>query len=174
MTVDRGVLRYAAPPVAARLGADAALAWRLLTAGLVLADAAAVGVAFALAYLIRFRAGLPLLETPPHTLAFYSSITFWAVPVWLVVFVLYGLYDRHQLFSGFGEYARVVNACTIGMLFVVWMSFIDVSLLISRAWLLLTWLLSFVLVCAARFAVRRLVRQLRQRGLFVTSAVIVG
>jgi exopolysaccharide biosynthesis polyprenyl glycosylphosphotransferase len=174
MIVDRGVLRYGAAPVASRLATDASLAWRSLIAGLILADAAAVGVAFALAYLIRFRAGLPFLDTPPHTLAFYSSIAFWAVPVWLVVFVLYGLYDRHQLFSGFGEYARVVNACTIGLLFVVWMSFIDVTLLISRAWLLLTWLLSFVLVCAARFAIRRLVRRLRQRGLFVTPAVIVG
>jgi exopolysaccharide biosynthesis polyprenyl glycosylphosphotransferase len=174
MTVDRGVLSYAAPAVPARLGASAALAWRSLMAGLILADAAAVGLAFALAYLIRFKSGLPLLQTPEHTLAFYSSITFWAVPVWLVVFGLYGLYDRQQLFSGFGEYARVVNACTIGMLFVVWMSFIDVTLLISRAWLLLTWLLSFLLVCGARFAVRRLVRQLRQRGFLITSAVIVG
>jgi exopolysaccharide biosynthesis polyprenyl glycosylphosphotransferase len=174
MTVDRGVLRYGAAPVTSRLAADTTLAWRALTASLILADAVAVGVAFALAYLIRFRAGLPLLETPEHTLAFYSWVTIWAVPVWLVVFGLYGLYDRHQIFEGFGEYTRVVNASTIGLLFVVWMSFIDVTLLISRGWLLMTWLFSFVLVCAARFAIRRLLRQLRQRGLFVTSAVIVG
>jgi exopolysaccharide biosynthesis polyprenyl glycosylphosphotransferase len=174
MTVDRGVLRYGAAPVTSRLAADTTLAWRALTAGLILADAAAVGVAFALAYLIRFRAGLPLLETPEHTLAFYSWVTVWAVPVWLVIFGLYGLYDRHHLFAGFGEYTRVVNASTIGLLFVVWMSFIDVTLLISRGWLLMTWLFSFLLVCASRFAIRRLLRQLRQRGLFVTSAVIVG
>ena len=49
MTVDRGVLRYGAAPVTSRLAADTTLAWRALTAGLILADAVAVGVAFALA-----------------------------------------------------------------------------------------------------------------------------
>jgi exopolysaccharide biosynthesis polyprenyl glycosylphosphotransferase len=175
MTIDRGALHYVGSPAAARVSpVSVLLSWRVLTATLVACDAAAVGIAFAIAYLVRFRAGLPLLETPPYTLAFYSSIAFWAVPVWLALFVLYGLYDRQHLFTGFAEYARVVNACTVGLLVVVCMSFFDVTLLISRAWLLLTWVLSFLLVCSVRFASRRVVRRLREHGLFVTSAVIVG
>lgn len=146
----------------------------LLTIGLLTADALALGVAFGLAYIIRFKAGIPFLETPPHTVAFYSSIAYWAIPVWLGIFVLYRLYDRHNLFAGFQEYIRVVNACTIGMIAVVFLSFIDITLIISRGWLLLTWALSIMLVGGARFGVRRLLRQIRRHGALTTPAVIVG
>ncbi|MDA8218692.1 MAG: sugar transferase [Dehalococcoidales bacterium] len=153
---------------------QADLAWRLLTPGLVAVDALAVGLAFALAYLIRFKTGLPLLETPAHSLDFYSSVTYWAVPVWLAIFALYRLYDQRYLFAGFQEYLRLLNACTAGMLAVIVVSFLDVTLLISRGWLLLVWGLAIVMVAVERFLVRRAIRWLRRRGLLVTCALIVG
>ncbi|MEA2641259.1 MAG: hypothetical protein QOF51_2653 [Chloroflexota bacterium] len=127
-----------------------------------------------LAYLLRFKTGVPLLETPPYSLAFYSSIVFWAVPVWLGLFALYRLYDRRYLFHGLHEYTRIFNACTTGLVVVVLVSFLDTTLVISRGWLILTWVLSMALVTSGRFAARRLLRQLRYRGWFRDATLIVG
>lgn len=148
--------------------------WHLLTLGLLVIDGVTLTTAFALAYLLRFKAGLPLLTTPAHDLAFYSSVAFWAIPAWLGLFAVYRLYDRQRLFVGFQEYGRVFNACTAGLIAVMAISFLDVTLSISRGWLLLTWGLSIGLVWTARFGARRLVRQLRRRGWFLVPTVIVG
>jgi exopolysaccharide biosynthesis polyprenyl glycosylphosphotransferase len=148
--------------------------WLALSGGLVLGDAAAIGAAFALAYLIRFKMGLPFLETPVHQLAFYSSVVFWSLPAWLCVFALFRLYDRHHLFAGFQEYTRVVNACTCGVVLTVVVSFLDPSLFISRGWLVIVWLLSMAIDGTVRFGARRVVRRLRAKGILVSRTVIVG
>ncbi|MGH7861510.1 MAG: nucleoside-diphosphate sugar epimerase/dehydratase, partial [Candidatus Dormibacteraceae bacterium] len=148
--------------------------WQALIVGLIATDGVVLGLAFALAYLIRFKLGIPLLATPQHSLAFYSSVVFWAIPVWLAIFALYRLFDRHFLFAGFQEYIHVVNACTAGVLALIVISFLDTTLILSRGWLLLTWLLAVLLVGASRFAIRRLLRQLRRHGWLLISTVIVG
>jgi exopolysaccharide biosynthesis polyprenyl glycosylphosphotransferase len=148
--------------------------WHAVAVSLVGLDAFAITSAFALAYVIRFKAGLPLLSTPPYTLSFYSSVAFWAVPVWIGLFMLYRLYDRRGLFVGFDEYVRVVHACSLGTFAVVVMSFLDITLAISRGWLILTWLFAILFVSSERFAGRRMLRQLRQRGFLLTPMVVVG
>ncbi|MEI2692477.1 MAG: sugar transferase [Anaerolineae bacterium] len=62
----------------------------------------------------------------------------------------------------------------MGILFIVIFSFLEPSLVISRAWLVLVWLLSSLLVISARFGWRRVVYRLRRRGYFVTPALIIG
>jgi exopolysaccharide biosynthesis polyprenyl glycosylphosphotransferase len=163
--------RVTHPPGATRSHRDET---RILVVGLVAADALALTAAFAFAYLIRFKAGIPFLETPPHRIAFYTSIAFWVIPVWLIIFALYRLYDRHCIFVGFQEYTRVVNGCTAGMLVLIVASFLDLTLIISRGWLLLTWFLAIALVGGYRFVNRRLLRYLRSRGHLLTPTLIIG
>jgi exopolysaccharide biosynthesis polyprenyl glycosylphosphotransferase len=148
--------------------------WAPFIFGLVLLDASAVLLAFAIAYFTRFKAGLPLLETPPYSGAFYSNLAFWSVPIWLLLFGLFRNYDRRLLFNGFQEYAQVVNACTAGLVVEVMFSFLDTHLQISRGWLLLTWLLSIALVLGGRFAARQVLRALRRHGFYRTPMAIVG
>ncbi|MHB1416957.1 MAG: sugar transferase [Chloroflexota bacterium] len=174
MSVQETVASPVVPGAVRGSTRQADLTRRLLTPGLVVIDGVAVSVAFMLAYLIRFKAGLPLLETPPHSLDFYSSVAYWAVPVWLAIFALYRLYDQRYLFAGFQEYLRLLNACTAGLLAVIVVSFLDATLLISRGWLLLVWGLAIAVVAVERFSVRRAIRWLRRRGRLVTSALIVG
>src|SRR5579884_2663990 len=148
--------------------------WPIVIAALVIVDVGALGAAFALAYVIRFKIGIPFMETPPHRIVFYSSIVFWEIPVWLALFALYRLYDRHYLFVGFQEYTRIVNACTVGVLSLVGFSFLDRTLVFSRGWLLLTWFLAVLAAGVGRFGSRRALRFLRGRGRLTTPTVIVG
>lgn len=174
MTVEHTLLDHRLAPRAMPRIAQRSSPWFRLTAALVLCDGLAVAIAFALAYLIRFWVGLPLLEILPHRVGFYSELAFWAVPVWLGLFGLFRLYDRRRLFSGFQEYLQVANACTAGLVAVIVISFLDASLVISRGWLLLVWALTLLFVGIERFTLRRLVRQMRRRGMLVSPTLIVG
>jgi exopolysaccharide biosynthesis polyprenyl glycosylphosphotransferase len=148
--------------------------WLLLTLGLGAVDAAALAAAFALAYGVRFKAGLPWLETPPYSGAFYWSVALWSVPIWIGLFAAFHLYDQRLLFTGFQEYVRIANACTVGLVVEVMLSFLEVQLPVSRGWLLLTWLLAILLVASGRFAARRVLRHLRRAGRYRSPTLIVG
>ncbi len=173
-TLDRPPVATARPLVRPRrrvtAGVAPTYAWRVFTAGVVALDAVALTLAFALAYVVRFKAGLPLVETPPHMLSFYSSLAFWSIPIWLIVFFAHRLYAPGSM----TDYTRVANACTTGLVVEVLFSFFDTSLSISRGWLLLTWLFSIVLVSGGRLTARLALRQLRARGVFRQRALIVG
>ena len=174
MATEQAFPALALPGAGACTSARGARQWHVVIAGLIVMDLLALGAAFAIAYLIRFKTGLPFLATPPNHVAFYSSVLLWAAPLWLGVFVLYRLYDRRDLFADFQEYARVVNACSCGMMATVVLGFLGRTLEISRGWLLLVWVLSILFICTARFAVRRLVAWARRDGWLVTRTVVVG
>lgn len=155
-------------------GSARAEAWWLLSAGLMAIDAIGLVLAFGGAYALRFKAGVPALETPQYSSTFYASVALWSVPIWLVLFVCFRLYDRHLSVAGLQAYVRIANACTAGLLIEVMLSFLEVHLPVSRGWLLLTWLLSILFVSCGRFGARRVLHRLRRQGYFRAAALIVG
>jgi len=148
---------------------------RLILAVLPILDALTIGVSFALAYYMRFANPLwPYYAVYSST--FYLQLVVGLIPAWLIFFAVYGLYEPRNLLSGTEEYARVVNACTIGIVAVLFYSFFSRGLEqdISRGWLLVAWALSLPIVGAGRFAFRRFIYYMRGRGLFTTRTLIVG
>ena len=148
--------------------------WGWLAVGLILADTLALACAFSVAYLIRFKTGIPYFDIPPYSLRFYSTIVFLSLPLWIIVFAVFRLYSLRYLLGGIQEYVRLINACTVGTLAVVVASFLEPDLWISRGWLLLAWLLAIMAVAIDRFTARRLVYWLRKRGRFMAPTIIVG
>src|ERR1035437_2975090 len=142
------VARTSSVAVAVRAGQG----WRRVTLAMIGLDALALIAAFLVAYVVRFKAGIPLLETPPHRIAFYTTVALGVIPVWLTLFALYRLYDRKRLFAGSDEYVGIINACTSGVMATIFISFVDPTLQISRGWLLLVWVLSILTVGNGRFA----------------------
>jgi len=108
--------------------------------------------------------------------AFYTAVIAAAVPLWLVIFAVFRLYRADSLFGGVLEYSHVIKASTLGMMGLVTGAFLvrgfDVE--ISRGWLVMVWVSSTVSVIVARFAYRRVIYALRQRGLFVRRVLVVG
>lgn len=137
-------------------------------------DLAMVLLGFWLAYILRFELGIGIYQSPFSQVDYYQTLAMSFAPIWLVVFWLFGLYDSKNLFSGMNEYSRVFNACLLGIMMVIILTFFDPELVIARAWVVLSWLLITSLVGMGRFGVRRLVQHLRVRGRFVTSVLIVG
>lgn len=148
-----------------------------LTSVLISLDMIMVLFGFLLAYVFRFEALLSGLfyrhEVPP--LNFYQGLMYFLVPLWIAVFATFGLYNPKNLFNGMREYTRVFNACTLGIVLIIFFTFFDPDITIARGWVILSWLGVTISVEAARFSVRRIVQFLRSaKGIFVTNVLIVG
>lgn len=149
---------------------------RALRFGLVLTDALMIGLAFFLAYQLRFSLPSSALFDPQafNNLSYYLRFAAILIPVWLVVFFIFRMYDQTVLFGGLQEYANAFNGCTVGFMTVVVATYLDPTLLVARAWLLIGYALSVVLIFTSRFVVRRIIYYLRHRGHFMAPAYIVG
>jgi exopolysaccharide biosynthesis polyprenyl glycosylphosphotransferase len=107
--------------------------------------------------------------------SFYLSVILFMIPVFLLIFAVFGLYNEQHLLGGFQEYSKVVNACTTGMMAVIALSFFERAQPdVSRGWLVVSWLLITCLVGLGRFSTRRAVYQMRRMGRFSIPVLIVG
>ena len=147
---------------------------RLFVTGLLAGDAVALAVAFALAYFVRFQTGLDIFQEVTPSGWQYAQRSALLIPVWLAVFILFHLYDEQYLLGGTREYSQLLYACSVNTVIVVGLAYFDENFVIARGWLVSAWLLAFVLVAVWRFAARRLVYRLRQRGYFLSPVLIVG
>ncbi|HEU5297848.1 MAG TPA: sugar transferase [bacterium] len=143
----------------------------VLTAGLVVLDAAALSAALILAH--RIAASWSSSYAPA---AFPPSL--WLlIPVAISLFILARLYVLDELLEGAIEYGRVINGCTLASFSLILLGFWgkELSTLApSRTLIILVWILSITAVGGGRFAARRVVRFLRRRGYLISRAVIVG
>lgn len=167
--------RYMLNPLAL-LRRDNRTKQRVVQAGLMFMDSMIIGLAFLVAYNIRFIAPTTELFDPTGkgNAFFYTTFVYILLPSWMVIFALFRMYDPSVLFGGLQEYAYAFNACTVGIVAVIVVTYLDPTLLISRGWLLLAWGLSVVLIFIERFAFRRFIYALRKRGHFMTPAYVVG
>lgn len=157
-----------------RMGVTQATWKRSYQVVLLVTDGLMLLLAFALAYWLRFYGGITLFQAVIPSINLYMRLVAVLIPVWLVVFALLRLYNFQNLLSGASEYVRAFHSCTIGMMLVVVLSFIEPTFIIARGWLVMSWVLSSGLVCSNRWFLRRLAQALRQYGWFVTPTLIVG
>ena len=151
------------------------LQWRLFIGALFLVDFLMLGIAFRLAYNIRFNLNIAVFQDDVVPVQhFYQTIVFFLIPIWLVVFTFLGLYNRKNLVGGTREYAKVFNSTAIGMFLVISTGFLLPEFVFARGWLLLSGCLAFTLVAFARFVMRRGIYTLRGHGYFLSPALIVG
>ncbi|HEX2905213.1 MAG TPA: hypothetical protein VHO69_00025, partial [Phototrophicaceae bacterium] len=149
---------------------------RAVRVSLVILDFLSIGLAFLLAYNLRFITPTASFfdQTGVNDSAFYSQFVYVLIPLWLILFALFRLYDPTILFGGHQEYMNVFNGCTGGIMMVIVASYLDPTLMVARAWLLLSWGTAVTLVMVERFTMRRIVYTLRRRGHMMAPAYIVG
>src|SRR5512137_1755728 len=89
--------------------------WTAFIGALVVVDALVISSTLALAYLLRISSGLLAYDAPYDTGA-YRALSLTSVPLWLILFAVFGLYRRDILLGGIAEYRHVVKACTGGII----------------------------------------------------------
>lgn len=138
-------------------------------------DALAIYGSLMLAYNVRYSLDwLPLVERLTPITERYAVVIPAAIPLWIGLFALNRLYDARYLLTGLQEYGKIVIGCSLGILVLIVLSFVEPNLSVSRSWLVFSWFISIAFASATRFAIRRVVHYLRTRGRFLTRALIVG
>jgi exopolysaccharide biosynthesis polyprenyl glycosylphosphotransferase len=149
--------------------------WRLFLLALILSDAIMASIAFRVAYIVRFDLSIPLFKQDAMpSLTTYQTLVFILIPVWLGIFAVAGLYNRHNLLGGTREYSLVFNSTTIGMFTVISAGFLVPEFIFARGWLLLAWAFVFLFTSIGRFVLRRIVYSLREHGYYLSPAIIIG
>lgn len=141
---------------------------------LIVGDALSLLLAFSLAYWLRFSVNItvsPEVEPNPAT---YFPLIGGIIIAWLLLFAAMHLYNVQTLLGGWSEFGRVVNACTSGMMLVVFITFLVRDLDPARGWLVMSWLLSLLIVSTVRFGARRYAYATRAQGHFLAPTLIVG
>jgi exopolysaccharide biosynthesis polyprenyl glycosylphosphotransferase len=146
----------------------------LVSLALAAADALALMLAFRAAFWVRFELQITLAPEVVPVVSQYQGLAVLLIPLWLLAFVLYNLYDPHAKLGGIAESSRTFNACTTATMLVIVGTFVFPQVVISRMWLVSAWLLSFLFVACGRFAARRVVYAFRRHGYLLRPAIIVG
>jgi exopolysaccharide biosynthesis polyprenyl glycosylphosphotransferase len=146
----------------------------LLKLALVVSDVLVLALAFRTAFWFRFQMKWSLAPDVVPDPQFYPALVAILIPAWVLIFMLFSLYEPHLLLGGVGEYSRIFNACTTGTMFVVLTTFVAPGFVVARAWVIAAWVLTSFLIALNRFFWRRVVYSLRGRGYLLVPTAIVG
>jgi exopolysaccharide biosynthesis polyprenyl glycosylphosphotransferase len=138
------------------------------------ADTLTLLLAFGFSYAVRFHSQLPFFEEVPLAPQVYIILLAIVLPVWLLAFAVFRLYDFNYLLGGTEEYSRVFNACAVMLALVIIGTFAFPVVRLSRGLLAVTAATAFFLVAFERFGLRRFAYGLRKRGHLTTRTLIVG
>jgi exopolysaccharide biosynthesis polyprenyl glycosylphosphotransferase len=145
---------------------------QFIFAGLLISDFLVIGLSFLVAYIIRF---LLLPYTAPYSISTYNSLVRILLPLWILIFAAFQLYNQHYLFGGLSEYARIFNAISFGVVVVIALAFFKGDeLIISRGWLLISWWLALSFVMGERFLIRRFIYSMRKHGYLLSPTLVIG
>ncbi len=145
---------------------------RIILAGLIIGDLISIGTAFFLAYQIRFET---LVYYSNFSAEQYRQLVLVMLPAWLLLIASFQGYSFNILFGGLQEYSRVFNALSLGAILIMMVSFFTRNdSVISRGWLVISWLLAVTLTLTMRFLFRRIVYSLRRSGFLLAPAIVVG
>lgn len=147
---------------------------RIFISSLLIGDTLTIGLAFALAYIVRFQFAIALFDESdlPQRLSVYWLLLL--IPPALLVLALVQLYDPQYLLGGMQEYARILNATSILVTFTIVASFFLPILHLSRGFIALSWLFMTALLIVERFVIRHITYRLRRRGFMTRRTLIVG
>ena len=135
----------------------------------VVADAVAVSSALFWASVVRFE----IMDAAPAARWDYTVITIEAVPVWILLFYMYGLYEPRQVLGPVNEFKQVFHGVVAGTV-VIFITDSITNMNLARGWALLAMASGFVFVGGERLLVRKALHFLRRRGGDTTRTIVLG
>ncbi len=105
---------------------------------------------------------------------YFLRLVFIVAGVWLVLFAFAGLYTMAFHKRVIDELARIVFACSTGLMFIIVYIFWQREFFDSRFIILAAWIFSIVYVSLARLVLRYVRRLLLAAGKGVTNIVLIG
>lgn len=136
-------------------------------------DIIALLISFIVSYWIRAD-GVEIYKLPYDE---YLAITYWAIPIWIAVFMLQGMYTKRYLFGTLQNLSHLIVSNLAGWAsFVVFMAFLKTEQTVAfpRLMLIYLLLLSFASVLLGRIFIRIFQMMLRSAGIGRRRTMILG
>lgn len=141
---------------------------------LIAGDAAAITLAFGLAYILRVTVNHTPISADVHAHS-YLVLVVSLLPFWILIFGLLGLYNARVYEKRFSELGRLLIGCFIGILFVISYSYIANTVIFpARLVTLYGFGLAFFFVLLERTLARGVRRQLFNYGYGINNVLLVG
>jgi len=130
-----------------------------------LGDAVLVGLAYYLAYSLRFDG-----DVPPREFTNWMNTVVWIVPLKLACFYFFGLYKGMWRYTGIYDLENLIKACVISSGIIVFILVLKVRFVgFPRSIFVIDLLLTFLLLSGARVGIRLLLSSGRERYRFPFS-----
>ncbi len=141
---------------------------------LLLADWFTLSVAWVSSYYLRFYSGIiPVYKGIP-SFKIYLTLLVFMIPLWGLVFKVFGLYRPRRVSTRFYEILDIGKASTFATLILVSLTFLYRQYEFSRLTFFYFWLINIVLLSLTRILFREFLRFLRQKGYNQRYALIIG
>ncbi len=141
---------------------------------LIVSDFIAILLAFVLAYVSRvtYSGGRPF---SPVAATDYLQAFLVIIPLWLIIFGMLGLYNKHIFDNRFSETARLAAGSLIGVLLVIGYEFTTQTIVFpARSVALYGLVASFLLILLGRTLLKVFRRQMFKTGFGVTNVMLIG
>ncbi len=152
------------------------LFWKIV---LIAGDLLMVNISFAAAFWLRFHielwAPLPFVqpvEVPP--IGEYLKALVLVNYTWLLLFAVFGLYDREHRYSTIDVIHKIVKAVTLSAVFVISLTFFFREFSYSRSVCITAWFFNILLMILFRWSVEKLEDRMREAGVDVKNVLIIG
>jgi len=143
---------------------------KILNTGQILLDVLIFLFSMSDAYFLRF-----LFYTGPRIqIDFYFKISIIAIPVYLLIFNYFQLYESYRSKRLLLEISRVIKANVLGIIIIVILSFLFKEVNISRMVIIIFGFINTTLMIITRIILRKTLRALRAKGYNVKRMLIVG
>ncbi|MDD4122089.1 MAG: undecaprenyl-phosphate glucose phosphotransferase [Eubacteriales bacterium] len=111
----------------------------------------------------------------PHIqIDFYLKISIIAIPVYLLIFNYYQLYESYRSKRLMLEISRIIKANALGIILIVIISFLFKEVNISRLVILIFGVINTSLMILSRIILRKALRYFRSKGYNIKRMLIIG
>jgi len=135
-------------------------------------DSASILISFSLAYVMRFHSFERLQHTPSYFT--YAAALTVIIPVYLIIFRAYGLYQTTRHLRRIEEIFLVIKAITLAVLLLTAMTFFYREFSYSRLFLVYLWIFSILMTGAVRYFMIQLEYARKRSRREVTKMLVIG
>ena len=137
-------------------------------------DWTTLSVSWMLSYYLRFYSGvIPVYKgIPPFKI--YLTLLIFMIPLWSMVFKIFGLYRPRRVSTRFSEVIDIGKASTLATLVFISLTFLFRQYEFSRLTFFYFWFINIVFLSLTRIVFREFLRFLRQKGYNQRYAIIAG
>ncbi|WIF96095.1 undecaprenyl-phosphate glucose phosphotransferase [Caminicella sporogenes] len=147
---------------------------KMLNIILKIIDMLTISTSLILAWFIRFKTPLLILNKKPLSFAIYMQALLLIIPLYLIIYSALGLYRPHRKQKLESEAWAIIKANIIGLLIIISILYIIKQVHYSRYVLFLFVIFSILLSIIERVTLRKVLRTMRKKGFNLKHILIIG